>query len=270
MRGVSRLAVSGRWEAPPDVQTCCPQPVSTERCFSSVHTRVTRGYTARRASKAVAAAVLKSTVLMSNSCSPSAADAGEDPANASGRRSGRRCGGRRQVQLLSANAGTGLARRDDRSLSGTGAQRSWQVGPRGSPCAVARHTRRGARAICDLHSGSFRTELAQLFLRCWGDVSASRRAPPAAARLVRSCRRRFSCYRPHVPPLPFRASPTRPRRRRRGLLRAVAGAAPASSCSLAVTKSAVDPPVATGELGRVGCAGRGGVTSRAGPRSTTG
>lgn len=58
------------------------------------------------------------------------------------------------------------------------AQRSWQVGPRGSPGAAARHTRRGARAVCDLRSGAFRAELAQPFLRCWGDVSASRRAAP--------------------------------------------------------------------------------------------
>lgn len=58
------------------------------------------------------------------------------------------------------------------------AQRSWQVGPRGSPGAAARRTRRGARAVCDLRSGAFRAELAQPFLRCWGDVSASRRAAP--------------------------------------------------------------------------------------------
>lgn len=162
--------------------------------------------------------VFKGTVLMPNSCSLGAADAGEDPANASGRRSGRRCGGRPQVQPLSANARTGLARRDARSFSGTGAQRSWQVGPRGSPGAAARHTRRGARAVCDLRSGAFRAELAQPFLRCWGDVSASRRAAP---------RRREACAALSLS-LPLLPSPS-PAASLRGVSDEAAGAAPASS-----------------------------------------
>lgn len=98
------------------------------------------------------------------------------------------------------------------------AQRSWQVGPRGSPGAAARHTRRGARAVCDLRSGAFRAELAQPFLRCWGDVSASRRAAP---------RRHEACAALSLS-LPLLPSPS-PAASLRGVSDEAAGAAPASS-----------------------------------------